>query len=54
MSRTITYEQAVANVSRNMDLVKGYDAFQGSFALAVIFQIPKEQAIDDIIAYRSK
>ena len=50
----ITYEQAVKNISDYMDMAGNkFSAFDGSTALALIFKLPKEKTLKDIIQYRT-
>lgn len=53
MAKGILWDEAIANVSDYMDRMKGYSAFDGSTALAIVFGCSKEQALDSIIKYRT-
>jgi hypothetical protein len=48
------YNWCVMKVSEHMDRSKGFSAFDGSTALAVCFDLPKECTIEDILNFRAK
>jgi len=50
---SVSYKQAVIALSTFMDHHKyKINAFDGSLILAYMFDVPKEKALDDLIAYR--
>lgn len=49
------YRECIKHVSLYMDMNKGkYTAFDGSTALAIAFNMEKEETLRDIIHYREK
>ncbi len=46
------YNMGVINVSTYMDKVDNYSAFDGSTALAIVFNLPKEETLEDLINIR--
>lgn len=53
-----SYNKAIANVSKYIDMMKilklKYNAFDGSTALSICFNLSKEKTLEDIIKYREK
>jgi hypothetical protein len=55
MKDSITYEEAlpqIAHMERRTDVGKKLDSFDRSIILTLIFDVPKEQALDDIMELR--
>lgn len=53
--KTVSYQKAVVALCTFMDHHSGkINAFDASLLLAYLFDVPKETALDDIVAYRGK
>jgi len=46
------YKMGLINVSDYMDKEEGFNAFDGSTALAIVFKISKEETLEDLLGIR--
>lgn len=48
------YDECIENISKHMDNTDSFTAFDGSTALAVAFDLDKEETLNDIMDFREK
>lgn len=49
----LTYKEALKNISKLLE-IKDTNLFDGSTALALVFNLSKEETFNDLVEYRKK